>query len=157
MPSRLLLFNLIGILFLMAVIMLQPYLPFNPQDQGAVSPDLAFNIAVSFVTNTNWQSYAGETTLSYFTQMVGLTVQNFLSAATGLAVLMALIRGIRQRKTKDLGNFWKDVTKATLILLPTLFHIGPGPGLPGNGPDVGRTDDRAVASTSDRFQWRHRH
>ena len=113
-----LLFNLIGILFLMAVIMLQPYLPFNPQDQGAVSPDLAFNIAVSFVTNTNWQSYAGETTLSYFTQMMGLTVQNFLSVVTGLAVLMALIRGIRQRKTKDLGNFWKDVTKATLVLLP---------------------------------------
>jgi potassium-transporting ATPase potassium-binding subunit len=117
----LLLFNLIGIFFLMGVIMLQPYLPFNPQDQGTVSPDLAFNIAVSFVTNTNWQSYAGETTLSYFTQMVGLTVQNFLSAATGLAVLMALIRGIRQRKTKDLGNFWKDVTKATLILLPLCF------------------------------------
>ncbi len=81
-----------------------------------MSPDLAFNTAVSFVTNTNWQSYGGETTLSYFTQMVGLTVQNFLSAATGLAVLMALIRGIRERKTKDLGNFWVDITKATLIL-----------------------------------------
>ena len=78
-----LLFNLIGILFLMAVIMLQPYLPFNPQDQGGVLSDLAFNIAVSFVTNTNWQSYAGETTLSYFTQMVGLTVQNFLVCRNG--------------------------------------------------------------------------
>ena len=117
----LLLFNLIGILFLMAVVMLQPYLPLNPQGQGSVTPDLAFNIAVSFVTNTNWQSYAGETTLSYFTQMVGLTVQNFLSAATGLAVLMALIRGIRQKKTNDLGNFWKDITKGTLILLPICF------------------------------------
>ncbi len=73
-----LIFNAIGILFLMAVIMVQQYLPFNPQDLGAVSPDLAFNTAVSFVTNTNWQSYAGETTMSYFTQMVGLTVQNFL-------------------------------------------------------------------------------
>jgi K+-transporting ATPase ATPase A chain len=98
-------------------------LPLNPQGFDPVAPDLAFNTATSFVTNTNWQSYAGETTLSYFTQMVGLTVQNFLSAATGLAVLMALIRGIRQRKTKDLGNFWKDVTKATLILLPICFIL----------------------------------
>lgn len=113
-----LLFNLIGFLFLMAVILLQPYLPFNPDGMGPVSVDTAFNTAASFVTNTNWQSYAGETTMSYFTQMVGLTVQNFLSAATGLAVLIALIRGIRQRTTKDLGNFWKDVTRATLILLP---------------------------------------
>ncbi|MDW5564280.1 MAG: potassium-transporting ATPase subunit KdpA [Methanomassiliicoccus sp.] len=119
----LLLFNLIGILFLMCVILLQPFLPFNPQNNGPVSLDTAFNTAVSFTTNTNWQSYAGETTMSYFTQMVGLTVQNFLSAASGLAVLMALIRGIRQRTTKDLGNFWKDVTRATLILLPLSFVL----------------------------------
>lgn len=118
-----LLFNLIGFLFLMAVILLQPYLPFNPQDNGPVSLDTAFNAAVSFVTNTNWQSYAGETTMSYFTQMVGLTVQNFLSAATGIAVLIALIRGIRQRTTKDLGNFWKDVTRAVLVLLPLSFVL----------------------------------
>jgi potassium-transporting ATPase potassium-binding subunit len=119
----LVLFNLLGILFLMAVILLQPYLPFDPQNAGPVSLDTAFNIAVSFATNTNWQSYAGETTLSYFTQMVGLTVQNFLSAASGIAVLMALIRGIRQKSTKDLGNFWKDVTRATLILLPLSFIL----------------------------------
>ncbi|MBI0582876.1 MAG: potassium-transporting ATPase subunit KdpA [Methanomassiliicoccus sp.] len=118
-----LLFNLIGLLFLMAIILLQPFLPFNPEGMGPVSVDTAFNTAVSFVTNTNWQSYAGETTMSYFTQMVGLTVQNFLSAATGLAVLMALIRGVRQRKTKDLGNFWKDITRATLILLPISFVL----------------------------------
>lgn len=119
----LLLFNALGIVFLMTIIMLQPYLPFNPHNLGPVSPDLAFNTAVSFVTNTNWQSYAGETTMSYFTQMVGLTVQNFLSAATGLAVLIALIRGIRQRTTKDLGNFWVDMTRATLILLPLSFIL----------------------------------
>lgn len=118
-----LLFNLIGILFLMAVILLQPYLPLNPQDNGPVSLDTAFNTAVSFATNTNWQSYAGETAMSYFTQMVGLTVQNFLSAASGLAVMMALIRGIRQRTTRDLGNFWKDVTRATLVLLPLAFVL----------------------------------
>jgi potassium-transporting ATPase potassium-binding subunit len=118
-----LLFNLIGFLFLMSVILLQPYLPLNPQGLGPVSVDSAFNIAVSFVSNTNWQSYAGETTMSYFTQMVGLTVQNFLSAATGVAVLMALVRGIRQRTTKDIGNFWKDVSRATLILLPLSFVL----------------------------------
>jgi K+-transporting ATPase ATPase A chain len=118
-----LLFNLIGFLFLIAVILLQPYLPLNPQNNGPVSLDTAFNTAVSFVTNTNWQSYAGETTMSYFTQMVGFTVQNFLSAATGLAVLMALIRGIRQRATRDLGNFWRDLSRATLILIPLSFVL----------------------------------
>jgi K+-transporting ATPase ATPase A chain len=118
-----LLFNFIGLLFLWAIIMGQQYLPLNPQGAMGVAPDLAFNTAVSFVTNTNWQSYAGETTMSYFTQMVGLTVQNFLSAATGLAVLMALIRGIRSRTTKDLGNFWVDMTRATLILLPLAFIL----------------------------------
>lgn len=118
-----LLFNLIGFLFLMTIILLQPYLPLNPQNNGPVSIDSAFNTAMSFVTNTNWQSYGGETTMSYFTQMVGLTVQNFLSAATGLAVLMALIRGIRQRTTRDLGNYWKDISRATLILLPLSFVL----------------------------------
>ncbi len=118
-----LIFNAIGLVFLMAIIMGQQFLPLNPQGAGAVAPDLAFNTAVSFVTNTNWQSYAGETTMSYFTQMVGLTVQNFLSAATGVAVLMALIRGIRRKTTKDLGSFWVDMTRATLILLPLAFIL----------------------------------
>jgi K+-transporting ATPase ATPase A chain len=117
------LFNTIGIIFLMMLILVQPYLPLNPQHLGSVSPDLAFNTAVSFATNTNWQSYAGETTMSYFTQMVGLTVQNFLSAATGIAILIALIRGIHRRTTKDLGNFWVDMTRATLILLPLSFIL----------------------------------
>ncbi|OPY31181.1 MAG: potassium-transporting ATPase subunit A [Methanomassiliicoccales archaeon PtaU1.Bin030] len=119
----LLLFNLLGFLFLLAVILLQPIMPFNPQGLGPVPLDTAFNAAVSFTTNTDWQSYAGETTMSYFTQMVGLTVQNFLSAATGLTVAIALIRGIRQRNSKDLGNFWRDVTRATLILLPLCFVL----------------------------------
>ncbi len=119
----LLLFNLLGFLFLLVVMLLQPIMPLNPRGLGPVPLDTAFNVAISFTTNTNWQSYAGETTMSYFTQMVGLTVQNFLSAATGLTVAIALIRGIRQRNSKDLGNFWRDVTRATLILLPLCFVL----------------------------------
>jgi K+-transporting ATPase ATPase A chain len=118
-----LMFSFIGFLFLFVVILTQQYLPFNPQNLGSVSPDLAFNTAVSFITNTNWQSYAGETTMSYFTQMVGLTVQNFLSAAMAVAVLMALIRGIHRKTTKTIGNFWMDMTRATLILLPLSFIL----------------------------------
>jgi potassium-transporting ATPase potassium-binding subunit len=115
----LLLFNLVGLLFLYLLLRLQNLLPLNPQDLGPVSPALAFNTAVSFATNTNWQSYSGETTLSYFSQMLGLTVQNFLSAATGMAVLIALIRGISRHTTDKLGNFWVDLTRSTLyILLP---------------------------------------
>jgi K+-transporting ATPase ATPase A chain len=117
--GALLLFNLIGLSFLYLLLRLQNLLPFNPQDLGSVSPSLAFNTAVSFTTNTNWQSYGGETTLSYLTQMFGLTVQNFLSAATGMSVLIALIRGITRQTTRKLGNFWVDLTRSTLyILLP---------------------------------------
>ena len=117
--SALLLFNLIGFPFLYLLLRLQHLLPLNPQDLGSVSPDLAFNTAVSFTTNTNWQSYGGETTLSYLTQMFGLTVQNFLSAATGMSVLIALIKGIARHTTHKLGNFWVDLTRSTLyILLP---------------------------------------
>ena len=94
-------------------------LPLNPQDFGAVSPDSSFNTAVSFATNTNWQGYAGETTMSYLTQMLGLAVQNFLSAASGMAVLIALIRGFVRRQASEIGNFWVDFTRSTLyILLP---------------------------------------
>jgi K+-transporting ATPase ATPase A chain len=112
-------FSLIGILFLYALLRLQNFLPLNPQGFGPVAPDLALNTAVSFVTNTNWQNYSGETTMSLLTQMVGFTVQNFLSAATGMAVLMAFIRGIARRQTKVLGVFWVDLTRSILyILLP---------------------------------------
>jgi K+-transporting ATPase ATPase A chain len=115
----LLLFNGLGFLGLYGFLRLQGFLPLNPQGMPAVPPDLAFNTAVSFISNTNWQAYGGETTLSYFTQMVGLTVQNFLSAATGMAVLVALIRGLRRRETDKIGNFWVDLVRSTLyILLP---------------------------------------
>lgn len=115
----LLLFNLIGFVFTFLVQVVQTKLPLNPQGLADVSWHLAFNTAVSFISNTNWQSYAGETTLSYFVQMIALTVQNFVSAATGMAVAVALARGIAGRNTSSLGNFWKDLTKGTVyILLP---------------------------------------
>jgi K+-transporting ATPase ATPase A chain len=117
--SAVLLFNLVGFLSLYALLRLQSYLPFNPQGMAAMSPDLALNTAISFTTNTNWQNYGGEATLSYLVQMVGLTVHNFVSAATGIAVAIALIRGFTRRSAKTVGNFWADLTRCTLyILLP---------------------------------------
>jgi K+-transporting ATPase ATPase A chain len=115
----LLLFSGIGLLILYALQRLQAFLPLNPAAMGAVPQDLAFNTAASFTTNTNWQSYGGETTLSYLTQMVGLTVQNFVSAATGMAILVALIRGLARKNAATIGNFWTDLVRSTLyILLP---------------------------------------
>lgn len=112
-------FNAWGMLFLFLLQLLQEHLPLNPQGFGAVKPDLAFNTAASFITNTNWQAYAGESTLSYLTQMAGLTVQNFVSAATGLAVVIALTRGLARKTAKTIGNFWVDLTRSVLwILLP---------------------------------------
>ena len=113
----LLAFNLAGFLLLFAVLLLQGYLPFNPQHLPGQEWSLAYNTAVSFVTNTNWQAYSGETSVSYLSQMLGLTVQNFVSAATGLAVLVALCRGIARRSATTLGNFWVDMTRATLYCL----------------------------------------
>ena len=115
----LLVFNLTGFVLLFAILLFQSYLPLNPQQLPGQEWTQAFNTAVSFVTNTNWQSYSGEARLSYFSQMAGLTVQNFVSAATGLAVLVALCRGISRRSAHTLGNFWVDMTRATLYgLLP---------------------------------------
>ena len=115
----LLVFNLTGFVLLFAILLFQSYLPLNPQQLPGQEWTQAFNTAVSFVTNTNWQSYSGEASLSYFSQMAGLTVQNFVSAATGLAVLVALCRGISRRSAHTLGNFWVDMTRATLYgLLP---------------------------------------
>jgi potassium-transporting ATPase potassium-binding subunit len=112
-------FNAAGMLFLYVLQRVQGLLPLNPASVGMVGPDLAFNTAASFASNTNWQSYGGETTLSYLTQMLGLTVQNFVSAATGMAILVALIRGLARRNAQTIGNFWVDLTKSTLyILLP---------------------------------------
>jgi K+-transporting ATPase ATPase A chain len=116
---QLLMFNLIGFLFVFLLQLTQAILPLNPAQLSNVSWHSAFNTAISFMTNTNWQGYAGETTLSYFVQMVGLTVQNFVSAATGIAVLLALIKGISRRTTDMLGNFWVDLTRSVLyVLLP---------------------------------------
>ena len=114
-----LLFNAAGLLLLYALQRFQAALPWNPQHLPAVPPHLSFNTAVSFATNTNWQSYAGETTLGYLVQMAGLTVQNFVSAGSGIAVLAALIRGLARRSADTIGNFWVDLTRATLyVLLP---------------------------------------
>jgi len=113
------LFHIGGFIFLYALLRLQGFLPFNPAGQGAVEEGLSFNTAVSFITNTNWQNYGGETTLSYLTQMLGLTHQNFLSAASGVAIAIAVIRGFSRASVKTIGSFWVDVTRATLyVLLP---------------------------------------
>ncbi|HJX32275.1 MAG TPA: potassium-transporting ATPase subunit KdpA [Thermodesulfobacteriota bacterium] len=120
----LLIFNFLGFVVVFVIQMIQDKLPLNPQKLSGVSVDLAFNTAVSFMTNTNWQSYAGETTLSYFTQMLGLTVQNFLSAATGVAVLLALTRGLTRRSLQTIGNFWVDLVRTTLyVFLPLAFIL----------------------------------
>ena len=114
-----LLFNAAGFLLLYAMLRLQQFLPFNPADMSAVGEELSFNTAVSFTTNTNWQNYGGESTLSYFTQMAGLTVHNFVSAATGIALAVALIRGFARASMRTVGNFWTDLTRCTLyVLLP---------------------------------------
>jgi potassium-transporting ATPase potassium-binding subunit len=120
-----LLFNACGFFLLYALMRLQAGLPLNPAGQSAVAPDLAFNTAVSFVTNTNWQNYGGESTMSYLVQMLGLTVQNFVSAATGIVLAVALIRGFARTSANTIGNFWTDVTRCTLyILLPICVVYG---------------------------------
>jgi K+-transporting ATPase ATPase A chain len=113
----LLLFNVIGVFFVFMLQLWQAWLPLDPEQLASVTWDSAFNTAVSFVTNTNWQGYGGETTMSYFTQMTGLAVQNFVSAATGIAVVIALIRGFARSNTDRIGNFWVDLTRCTLYLL----------------------------------------
>lgn len=122
--GAMLMFNLAGIALLYAVQRLQGGLPFNPAGMGAVEPTSAFNTAISFVTNTNWQGYGGETTMSYLTQMVGMTVQNFVSAAVGIAGAMAIIRGFARASSKTVGNFWVDLTRATLYILLPICVIG---------------------------------
>ncbi len=127
-----LLFHVGGFLIIYALMRLQAVLPFNPAEQSAVAEDLSFNTAISFITNTNWQNYGGESTLSYLVQMLGLTHQNFLSAATGIALAVALIRGFSRSSMRTVGNFWVDVTRCTLyVLLPicvvyTLFLVWQG-------------------------------
>jgi K+-transporting ATPase ATPase A chain len=117
-------FSFVSFLVVYALQRLQGSLPFNPVDVSGVIPHLSFNTAVSFMTNTNWQSYGGETTMSHLTQMVGLSVQNFVSAAAGMAVMAAFIRGLARRRASTLGNFWVDLTRTTVrILLPLAFVL----------------------------------
>jgi potassium-transporting ATPase potassium-binding subunit len=118
------LFNILGLLVVYLLQRLQGFLPLNPQGFGAVTPDSSWNTAVSFATNTNWQGYGGETTMSYLTQMLALTTQNFVSAATGMAIVIAMIRGIVRHTAKTIGNFWVDLTRTVLyILLPLAFVL----------------------------------
>src|ERR1700691_6125344 len=117
-------FSIAGFLLLYAVQRLQNILPLNPRGFDAVPPDLAFNTSISFITNTNWQNYSGETTMSHLTQMLGLTVHNFLSAATGLAMAFALVRGFTRSTATTVGNFWVDMTRVVLyVLLPLSIVI----------------------------------
>src|SRR5438477_11268454 len=124
--ASLLSFSIFGFLIVYLLQRAQAYLPFNPQNFGTpnVTPDLAFNTAVSFVTNTNWQAYTGETTLSYFVQMAALAVQNFASAAAGIAIAIALVRGFARQEKATIGNFWVDVTRCTIYILLPLSIIG---------------------------------
>src|SRR5580698_9250729 len=112
-----LIFSLVSCLFTYAILRLQQFLPLNPQKFGALSPHLAFNTAVSFTTNTNWQSYGGESTMSYLSQMVALAIHNFFSAAVGIAVAAALVRGIARQSARTVGNFWVDTVRVTYYLL----------------------------------------
>ena len=117
--AAMLLFSVVSMLVLYLMQRVQQWLPWNPQGFGAVAPDLAFNTAASFTTNTNWQAYSGESTMSYLTQMAGLAYHNFVSAATGIALAIAFIRGIAQKEKDTLGNFWVDLVRCSLwVLLP---------------------------------------
>ena len=118
-----LVFNLIGLLVVYLLQRVQPWLPLNPQHFPTITPDSAMNTAISFATNTNWQGYGGESTMSYLTQMLGLAVQNFVSAATGMAILLAVIRGFTRRSAKTVGNFWVDMTRSTLYVLVPLSLV----------------------------------
>src|SRR6516225_6207807 len=147
-----LLFHTGGLLILYVLMRAQAILPFNPAEQSGVAPDLSFNTAVSFITNTNWQNYGGESTMSYLVQMLGLTHQNFLSAATGIVLAIALIRGFARHSVRTVGNFWVDVTRCTLyILIPicvpyALFLVWQG--MPQTlGPYVDATTLEGVKQT----------
>src|SRR5215471_15934206 len=124
--ASLLSFSIFGFIIVYLLQRAQGFLPFNPQNFGAaqVTPDLAFNTAVSFVTNTNWQAYTGEATFSYFVQMAALAVQNFASAAAGIAIAIALVRGFARQQSRTIGNFWVDVTRASVYVLLPISILG---------------------------------
>ena len=132
-------FSLVSVLVLYGMQRLQAHLPLNPDHLASVAPALSFNTAVSFLTNTNWQNYAGEDTMSQFTQMTGLAVQNFVSAAVGIAVAVALIRGLTRRQSNTLGNFWADLTRIVIrILIPIAAVAAVDPDRPGSGAEPAR-------------------
>ena len=132
-------FSIAGFLSLYLIQRFQAALPFNPQALATVTPDLSFNTSISFITNTNWQSYSGETTMCYLVQMLGLTVHNFLSAATGIALAVALMRGFARRSAKTLGNFWVDLTRCTLYRAAAHLHpVRAVPRLAGRAAESGR-------------------
>ena len=132
-------FSLVSVVLLYGIMRLQAHLPFNPTNQKAVSPHLSFDTSVSFVTNTNWQSYGGENTMSHLTSIGGLMVQHFASAAVGLAVVVALIRGIARSRTAFIGNFWVDLVRGTTrILLPIALLFAVHPRQPGRDRQLPR-------------------
>ena len=144
-------FSVVGFLSLYAIQRLQNFLPLNPRGFDGVAPDLAFNTSMSFITNTNWQNYSGETTMSHLTQMLGLTVHNFLSAATGLAMAFALVRAFARSSATTVGNFWVDVTRVTLYILLPISVIGAlvfvALGMPQNFRRSGRRHDSGRRQT----------
>ena len=152
-------FSVASFLFVYVIQRLQGILPFNPMHFGTkaatsgatpVTPDLAFNTAVSFLTNTNWQAYSGEMTFSYFVQMAALAVQNFVSAAVGISVAIALIRGFARQETKTIGNFWVDLTRSTVyVLLPIAFVRRVDPLLAGRHPELSSLCRRQDCGRSD--------
>ena len=143
----LLVFSAVGLLFTFAILRLQHLLPLNPRHLGPVRADLAFNTAVSFTTNTNWQNYAGEATLSYFSQMVGLVFHNFVSAAAGIAVAAALVRGLARHTAKTIGNFWTDLVRINLyLLLPLSLVFSALPDLPGRRSRISSLTNRSPRS-----------
>ena len=160
----LLVFSLVAIGWLYLVMRIQAGLPLNPTAAPNVPEELALNTAVSFVTNTNWQNYSGEVAMSHLTQAVGLAVQNFVSAAVGIAIAVALIRGLVRRRADTIGNFWADVTRSTLyVLLPIAFVARADPRLAGRPADLRRPRHRdhppgrrSRPSTSDRSPRRRR-
>ena len=145
-----LVFSLVGFIVVYALQRLQLWLPLNPQQMPNVTPDSSFNTAISFVTNTNWQGYGGEATMSYLTQMLGLAVQNFVSAAAGIAVVFALIRGFARHSVQTIGNFWADLYRTTVyLLLPLSFAFALRIGEPGRGPELLRLPGDHHARTDD--------
>ena len=138
-------FSVIGLVYLYVLLRTQKWLPFNPQHFDNMAPDLAWNTAVSFLTNTNWQFYSGESTMSYLSQMAGLAWHNFVSAAAGIAIAVAVVRGLVRTTVKTLGNFWVDLTRCSLyILLPVSIVIGLFSGRPRRSAKLPRVSGRQV-------------